>query len=59
MELLTSGRSDEEVSGEVAEIVGFDELEFVTSLVQHRHAIVNQVSFSISSEYILTSRREG
>jgi hypothetical protein len=44
MDLLKSRRSDEEVSGEVAEIVGYDELEFATSLVQHRHAIVNQVS---------------
>jgi len=45
MGLLTSKESDEQISGDAAEIVGYDQLDFVASLVQHRHSIANQVSF--------------
>lgn len=43
MNLLASERSDGDIQGEIAEIVGFDALELATSLVQHRQRIVAQV----------------
>ena len=47
--LLTSSRSDGDISGEIAEIVGFDELDLATGLVQNRQLIVTRVSDSVSS----------
>ncbi len=44
MNLLTSNKTDEEISGELADLVGYEELEFVTSVVQNRGSLVNQVS---------------
>lgn len=47
MALLTSSRSDGDISGEIAEVVGYDELDLAMNLVQHRQLIVAQVSYSL------------
>ncbi|KIM25210.1 hypothetical protein M408DRAFT_26410 [Serendipita vermifera MAFF 305830] len=41
LNLLASRKSDEEISGELAELVGYDELDFVASMVQNRHLLVD------------------
>lgn len=56
MELLASKRSDDEISGELAELVGYDELEFVTGVVQSRHQLVSQVRLRVTFERRLTAK---
>ncbi|KAG9057370.1 hypothetical protein FS842_007071 [Serendipita sp. 407] len=47
--LLTSERSDSGISEEIAELVGFDMLEFATDLVQHRQTLVQQYPSGVPS----------
>jgi hypothetical protein len=42
--LLTSTKPDELLSEELAELVGFEDLELVMEMIQHRHAVAEQVS---------------
>ncbi|PVF94776.1 putative RNA helicase [Serendipita vermifera] len=41
--MLSSPQSDNEISGEIAEIVGFDELDLAMKLVQERRVLINQL----------------
>lgn len=44
MDLLSSSRTDDEISGEVAELVGFDQIELVTDLLESRRSAAKEVS---------------
>lgn len=46
MDLLSSARANDEISGEVVELVGFDHIELVMDLLGSRRAVTKEVSVS-------------
>ena len=48
IDLLSSGQSDADVSNTIAELVGYDELDFVMKLVSARHALISKVCLNFA-----------
>jgi antiviral helicase SLH1 len=46
---LSSSRPKDEISGDIAELVGFDDIEFAMEILENRGAIVERVSESAKS----------
>ncbi|KAJ5009562.1 putative helicase mug81 [Colletotrichum sp. SAR 10_99] len=44
MSVLTSGRGDEELQSQLADLIGFDDFDFIIELLGHRDEIVTSVS---------------
>lgn len=44
MSVLTSGRGDEELQSQLADLIGFDDFDFIIELLGHRDEIVTAVS---------------
>ena len=44
MNLLSSSHTNDEISGQVAELVGFDQVELVTDLLGSRQSAATEVS---------------
>lgn len=49
MDLLSSSRTDVEISSEIVELVGFDQIELVTDLLGSRLSAVKEVSTTTST----------
>lgn len=43
--IISSGKSDEVASVELAELVGFEEVELVTEIIAHRQAVMSKVRY--------------